>query len=119
MVLDVGRSTREVLDAHLRLRQEGATAEDVARHYAEDVVMLSAMGVHRGREGVCYLAGILSEQLPNASFTYRTLQVDGEYAFLEWTARADGARVKDGADSFVVRDGRIVMQSIHYTVVRE
>lgn len=30
-----------------------------------------------------------------------------------------GARpgVDDGADSFVVRDGRIVAQTIHYTVV--
>lgn len=40
-----------------------------------------------------------------------------DVGFLEWTARAaDGSRVEDGADSFVIRDGRIRAQTIHYTV---
>ena len=34
----------------------------------------------------------------------------------EWTADGPTARVRDGADSFVIRDGRIVVQTIHYTV---
>lgn len=40
----------------------------------------------------------------------------GEVGFLEWTAEADGGRVDDGADSYVIRNGRIVAQTIHYTV---
>jgi hypothetical protein len=36
--------------------------------------------------------------------------------FLEWTARSDEAKIEDGADSFCIRDGRIVAQTIHYTV---
>ncbi len=37
-------------------------------------------------------------------------------AFLEWTPRSDSAKLEDGADFFCIRDGRIVAQTIHYTV---
>ena len=50
------------------------------------------------------------------TFTSANRLVDGDVAFLEWTVEAEGARVRDGADSFVVRDGRIVAQTSHYTV---
>lgn len=63
------------------------------------------------------LARLLREQLPNMRFQYRTVLVEGEVGFLEWTADADGAKVEDGADSYVIHDGRIVAQTIHYTVI--
>jgi hypothetical protein len=37
-------------------------------------------------------------------------------AFLAWTAEVEHARVRDGADSFIIKDGWIVAQTIHYTV---
>jgi len=43
--------------------------------------------------------------------------VEGELGFLEWSARGSGAEVEDGADSYLIRDGRIVAQTIHYTVI--
>jgi hypothetical protein len=52
----------------------------------------------------------------NCTFEYRTRLVESELAFLEWTARADGTWVEDGADSFLIRDGRIIAQTIHYTI---
>ncbi len=58
----------------------------------------------------------MGQELPQATFQYRTRLVDGEMAFLEWTAQAEGTEVKDGADSFLIRDGRILAQTIHYTV---
>lgn len=51
-----------------------------------------------------------------STFDIRTLLTDGRNAFIEWSDR-DGARqVCDGADSFVVEQGLIVAQTIHYTV---
>ncbi len=90
--------------------------DDLARNYAEDVVVLTGRGIFRGHDGVRHLARLLPDELPNCTFEYRTRLVEGEVAFLEWTARADGARVDDGADSFLIRGGRIVAQTIHYTV---
>jgi SnoaL-like domain len=114
------RSTRDVLEDHLRLRRRGAgkVEEDITRNYAEDVVLLTGFGVFRGHDGVRRSAQILHEQLPCARYQYLTRLVDGEMAFLEWAARCPTARVEDGADSYLIRDGRIVAQTIHYTVRR-
>lgn len=60
----------------------------------------------------------LRRELPDASFTFTARVVAGEVALLEWTASApSGARVEDGADSFAMRGGAIVAQTIHYTVL--
>ena len=110
------RTAEQVLDDHLRESQEGSIDEDLARNYAEDVVILSRRGVHRGHDGLKHLNQLLMEELPGASFESRLRLVEGEVGFLEWAARADGARVRGGADSYLIRDGKIIAQTIHYTV---
>ncbi len=37
-------------------------------------------------------------------------------ALLEWTYEDAHVRVRDGVDSYLVEDGKIVAQTIHYTV---
>ena len=92
--------------------------EDIARNYADGVVLLTGFGTFRGHDGVRRSAQILREQLHCVRYEYRTKLVDGEMAFLEWTARCRDAAVHDGADSFSIRGGRIVAQTIHYSVRR-
>lgn len=110
------RSPRQVFDDHLSLAAAGDWVTDLERNVADDVVVLTGFGVFEGRDQVRVLAELLDAQLPNARFEYTTVALRGELAFLEWRADADGARVRDGADSFVIRDGRIVAWTIHYTV---
>ncbi|MGY1807989.1 nuclear transport factor 2 family protein [Blastococcus sp. SYSU D00669] len=110
------RTTREVLDDHLRLAAEGALEEDLARNVAEDVVVLIARGVFSGHDGVRELARQLYEEIPSGRWTYGSTQVAGRMALLEWTVDAGPYRVCDGADSYLVEDGRIRAQTIHYTV---
>ena len=105
-----------MLDDHLALAAAGDWRTDLDRNVAEDVVVLTGFGVFEGRDQVRVLAELLDAQLPGASFEYTTVAVRGDVGFLEWDADARGARVRDGADSFVIRDGRIVAQTIHYTV---
>ena len=83
---------------------------------APDCVILERRGVFRGRDGARELARLLSEELPDAPYTYANRLIDGRMAFLEWTAETENARVRDGADSFLIEDGWIVAQTIHYTV---
>jgi hypothetical protein len=111
------RATKEVFEDHLRESVEGTVEHDLARNYAEDVVILTGRGVYRGHEGIRQLAQLLQEQLPECTFHYVTQEVDGEVAFLEWTADSPRAHIEDGADSYVIRDGRIAVQTIHYTVM--
>jgi hypothetical protein len=110
------RTAREVLEDHLYQAQHGTIDEDLARNYAEGAIFLSSRGVFTGHDGMRALNKKLQEELPEATYEYRTTLAEGELAFLEWTARSDAAVVEDGADSYVIRDGRIVAQTIHYTV---
>lgn len=110
------RAAAQVLADHLRESKSGSVEADLRRNFAEDVVLLTGRGVYRGHAGVRELNRMLMDELPNARFEYRTTIVEGEVGFLEWTAQANGARVDDGADSYVIRHGRIIAQTIHYTV---
>ena len=110
------RSAQEVFDDHLRLAGEHRFDEDLERNLAPDCVILDRRGVFRGRDGARELARLLAQELPNAPYTYTTRLIEGRIAFLEWTAETEDARVRDGADSFLIEDGWIVAQTIHYTV---
>lgn len=110
------RSATEVLDDHLALAAAGDWRTDLERNVAPDIVVLTGFGVFEGVDQVRVLAELLDAQLPDATFEYTTVVVRGEMGFLEWHADADGARVRDGADSFLIQNGQIVAQTIHYTV---
>lgn len=47
------------------------------------------------------------------------LILEGESRARGAGGNADGARVSDGADSYLIRDGKIAAQTIHYTVERD
>jgi hypothetical protein len=110
------RSTEDTFHSHLNCREQGDVEGDLQRNYAQDVIVLSGTGIHRGHDGVRETSNILEQYLPNAQFHYRTKLVEDEYAFLEWTAENESHYVEDGADGFVIRNGKIVCQTIHYTV---
>ena len=119
------RSAREVLDDHLNIANrwgpdddlERIVQDDLDRNVAEDCVVLMSRGTFHGHQGVMQLAQMLGEELPeHRGFQYTYTAVEGRMAFLEWAY--DDARVKvtDGADSYLIEDGKIVAQTIHYTV---
>lgn len=110
------KTTEEVFEDHLQKRAAGKVEADIETNYADDVIVLTGTGIFRGHQGVRDSAAELSHYLGRGEFDYRNKLVEGDYAFLEWQGKSGGRRVCDGADSFVVRDDKIVMQSIHYTV---
>lgn len=99
------RSTDEVINDHLEQGKHGSVEEDLRRNYAEDVTVFIADGLYHGHDGVRALAERLRRELPAARLTYTTVPVHGDVAFLEWKGEGHGARVRDGVDTFVVRDG--------------
>lgn len=111
------RTTREVLEDHFRLAAEPDGFEaDLARNVADDVVVLTGRGVFRVIPGVRELARQLRSEIPSGRWTYVNRLFEGRMGFLEWTVDDGPFRIRDGADSYLVEDGRIRMQTIHYTV---
>ena len=73
--------------------------------------------VHHGHDGVRRLGAILRSYMAEGDYEYHTTLTDGDLGMLVWSgrcARADD-HVHDGVDSYVIRDGRIVAQTIHYS----
>ena len=111
------RTTQEVLDDHLRLATEGDLDADIERNCAADIVVLTGRGIFEGDDGVRELARQLMEEVPSGEWRYLQRLVAGRMAFLEWTVESGPFRVPDGADSYLIENGRIQAQTIHYTLV--
>jgi hypothetical protein len=110
------RSTQEVFEDHLNKRDEDNFEADLKLNYAAELVMLTCSGIFRGHEGLRQSHQVLLRSLPDAKIECFNKLIDGEFAFLEWCAKTDSVEVTEGADSFVIRDGKICFQSIHYKV---
>lgn len=108
------RTTTEVIHDHLLKRLAGQVGEDIEQNYAPDVVLLTGSGKYVGKDGARSASEELARLIGDAEFTYDRTVIDGQYAFLEWSATSPTEEVRDGADSYVVVDGRIVMQTVHY-----
>lgn len=115
-MMEQTRSVREVLDHHLEASIAG-DPEQVLADYAETAVMITRHGVYRGRQQITACFTSLGEILPNPRYTFTTQIMEGDVVFLEWTADSDKYTVSDGADTFVICDGYIQAQTIHYTPV--
>ncbi len=110
------RSASEVFEDHLILAQEGRLEEDLRRNCAEDIVLLTNYGTFRGHDGVREAAGLLNRQLPGGNFGYEVKLCHDNMCFLHWTGDSKDSNVADGADSFLIEDGKIKIQTIFYTV---
>src|SRR5690606_8718267 len=103
---------------HLRLRAEGKVEEDIARNYHPSALLLSLTAARHGHDGVRESAAELDRDIPNARFAYDEVKVNGSVAMLVWSGTSADRSVNDGTDSFVVEEGRITVQTIHYHVTQ-
>jgi hypothetical protein len=110
------RSAADVLQDHLQLREAAELEEDLRRNYSADVVLLSARGVLRGHEGVRTSAAFLYEAGAGHEYRYHLTVADDRMAMLEWSATGHDTRIVDGVDSYLIEDGLIKAQTIHYRV---
>lgn len=111
------RTTREVIDDHVRRRTVGDLDGDIRANYHPDVILLHPAGELRGHDGVRRLAHDLSRYPTSGSFRCLRLLTAEEVGVLEWDGL--GGRTEtlmlEGMESFIVRDGLIVAQTINYT----
>jgi hypothetical protein len=111
------RSSRDVLAAHLRLRKAGELEQDLRENYSPCVVVLTARAVFRGHDGVRRSAHRLWAAIgAQGAYTYSQVFADDRMCLLEWRGGDDRFRVRCGVDSYLIEDGWITAQTIHYRV---
>lgn len=109
-------TNEQVLEQHLEYSRSGSE-EVFLRSYKEDSVLITRWGVHHGLDEIRMCFRKLKSNLPNAHFTYKFHIVENDLGFLEWSAVSDTHIVADGADSYIIQDGYIRAQTIHYTLL--
>jgi ketosteroid isomerase-like protein len=108
------RTPQEVFAHHGQAMGAGDLDEVVA-DYADDAVFITPDGVKHGKEGVRAGFAELFKDLPSAKLQVKTQIFVDDVLFLEWAADSTTARVDDGVDTFVFRDGLIRAQTVRYS----
>ena len=105
-------STKDVLDHHLKCFGEG-DLKGILSDYAPSAVLFTQDGPLRGAAAIrpLFQAMIAEFGKPGAVFSMKQQSVEGDYAYILWTAETADNVYEVGTDTFVVRGGKIVVQS--------
>ena len=106
------RSTQDVIDSHLKCfgaRDLGGILSD----YAPDAVLFTPEGTLRGVGAIqpLFQAMLAEFGKPGATFNLKHLSVEGDHGYILWSAETADNVYEFVTDTFVVRDGRIAVQS--------
>jgi len=106
--------TRAVLDHHVQAFLAG-DIEAILDDYADDAVFIVGASVARGRDGLRavyenLLSGIFAPG--TFDFTLDVTTVEGEVGYITWHASGAHVEVPTGSDTYVVRDGKIAIQTV-------
>ena len=104
--------TKDVLEHHLKCFGEG-DLKGILSDYAPGAVLFTPDGPLRGADAIrpLFQAMIAEFGKPGAAFSMKQYSVEGDYAYILWTAETADKVYEVGTDTFVVRDGKIVAQS--------
>jgi ketosteroid isomerase-like protein len=105
-------STKDVLDHHLKAFDQG-DLNAVVSDYTPGAVLFTKDGVLKGVDAIRPLfEGLIAEfAKPGATFNMKQLLVEGDYAYILWTAETADNVYELATDTFVVREGKIAAQS--------
>jgi ketosteroid isomerase-like protein len=105
-------TTKEVIDHHLSAFAK-RDLKGVLSDYAPEVIFFTPNGPLKGIDTIrpLFQALIAEFKKPGAAFRLQQQFVEGEYAYILWTAESADHVYELGTDTFVVRNGKIVAQS--------
>jgi ketosteroid isomerase-like protein len=106
------KSTKDIIDHHLKAFME-RDLNGVLSDYAPGAIFFTQQGLLAGPDAFRPLfQGLIAEfSKPGATFNMKQQIVDGDHAYIFWTAETADNVYELGTDTFVVRDGKIVAQS--------
>ena len=108
---DNGHDTEATVRHHLQAFVEQHGLDAILGDYAADACFLSEGRAYCGKPAIGEFFQEFLAALPAGAierFTLRSLRVQGEVAYITWSA---GPALPLGTDTFVVRRGRIVAQT--------
>jgi hypothetical protein len=112
----MARTPHEVFQHHAEVLIAG-DLDGIVSDYADDALFITPDGVKHGKDGVREGFVKLLSDVPQADWNVPTQIFEDDVLFIEWQAESANAKVEDGIDTFVFRDGMIRVQTVRYTAV--
>jgi len=111
-------STKDVVNHHLKSFGEN-DLKGILSDYAPGAVLFTPEGPLRGIDAIRSLFQAMLAEFgkPGAAFSLKQQFVEGDYAYILWTAETADNVYELGTDTFVVRKGKIVVQSFAGRIV--
>jgi len=86
--------------------------DEIMRDYADDAILIAPDGVNKGKQAILAAFQQLMTQEP-ASVIIPTRKVfEGNVGYIVWTMNAGQPNVVHGSDTFIIRDGKIAVQTV-------
>lgn len=113
------KSTQEVLEHHQKALKQGDINE-VMFDYAPGAVLFTKDGLRKGSDAIRHMFGTFIAEFAKPGTTLNRQQqlVDGDYAYVVWTAETTDNVYEMATDTFVVRGGKIVAQTFTAKITR-
>lgn len=112
--------TKDVVARHLDFFYKG-DIDGILSDYTPGTVFFTPGGPLRGVPAIrpFFEAMVAEFAKPGASFSMKQQFVDGEHAYILWSAETADNVYELGTDTFIVRDGKIVAQSFAGKIARK
>jgi len=111
-------STKDDVDNHLKYIGEG-DLNGILSDYAPGAILFTPEGPLKGIDAIRSLFQAMLAEFgkPGAVFNLKQQFVEGDYAYILWMAETADNVYELGTDTFVVREGKIVIQSFAGRIV--
>jgi ketosteroid isomerase-like protein len=105
-------STQDILNHHLQAFGAGDLS-GVLEDYTDDAILITPDAVLRGPQQMApfFQAFFAEFAKPGASFSMGSTAIEGETAYITWTAETADNVYELGTDTFWIHDGKILTQT--------
>jgi ketosteroid isomerase-like protein len=110
-------ATKDVVNHHLQCFGHG-DLKGILSDYAIDAVLFTPNGPLKGVDAIRPLYEQVFAEFgkPGSAFSMKLQSVEGDYAYILWTAETADNVYEVGTDTFVVRDSKIAAQSFAWKI---
>ena len=106
------RETTDILDRQNLYFVKG-DVDGIMRDFSEQSVVFTPDGVLEGMDSIRkFYTDVIANVLPPGSeFNISRQEVRGQTAYIVWSAESKNYRFPLGTDTFVIKDGKIIVQT--------
>jgi ketosteroid isomerase-like protein len=108
----MAKSTEEVVGHHLQSFGAG-DVDAMMEDYTQDSVIVTPTDTLKGLDAIRALFDVFTTQMlpPGCTFEMLRQEIEGEVAYIFWNAESETHKFLAGSDTFIVKDGKIAMQT--------